>query len=114
MLPGLFEQGYLEGFKQCYMDSRNIDKYVVWLILMFNIQLTSQWINDNLDSSVKLSLHAHIPKILHFLSLLGISRHYQSERKVVVIDLNTLSFTVTKGDCSYPPSRCIVSVVSRV
>ena len=89
MLPGLFEQGYLEGFKQCYMDFRNIDKYMVWLILMYTIQLTSQWINDNLDSSVKLSPHAHSPKILYSLSSLGISRHYQSERKVVVIDLNT-------------------------
>ena len=85
MLPGLFEQGYLEGFEQCHMDSRNIDKYVVWLILMFTIQLTSQWINDNLDSPVKLSPHAHSPKILHSLSPLGISRYYQSEGEIVVI-----------------------------
>ena len=85
MLPGPFEQGYLEGFEQCYMDSRNIDKYVVWLILMFTIQLTSQWINDNLDSSVKLSPYAQCLKILHSLSPLGSDRHYQSEGEIVVI-----------------------------
>ena len=114
MLPGLFEQGYLEGFEQCYMDSRNIDKYVVWLILMFTIQLISQWINDNLDSSVKLSPHAHTSKILRSLSRLGISRHYQPERKIVVIDLNPLLFTVTKGDSSYPSCGWIVSIASIV
>ena len=52
MLSSLFKQGYLEGFRQCYVDSRNIDKYVVWLHLMLTIKSTSQWINDNLDSSV--------------------------------------------------------------
>ena len=71
MLSGLFEQGYLEGFKRCHMDSRNIDKCVVWLIPMFSMQITRWWISDNLDSLVQLSPHAQCLKILHFLSPLG-------------------------------------------
>ena len=36
MLPGLFKQRYLEGFKRCYMASWNTDKYLVGPICMFS------------------------------------------------------------------------------